>query len=111
MSTLGMTFDILSNPLKSTICRSALFQSTKKLLIDKNVDETRQRFRNWRKDKNVTSIEILELEQVCWYRSCKHFWVIKHLVKTLDKAILFKGTIFQGSTKPLFTSKNRVEIN
>jgi hypothetical protein len=44
------------------------------------------------------------------------FWGIEHLVKnwlisTLDKAIYFKGTIFQRSTKPLFTSQNRVEIS
>jgi hypothetical protein len=33
------------------------------------------------------------------------------LISTLDKVIYFKGTIFQGSTKPLFTSQNRVEIS
>jgi hypothetical protein len=40
----------------------------------------------------------------------------KHLVKnwlisTLDKVIYFKGTIFLRSTKPLFTSQNRVETS
>jgi hypothetical protein len=33
------------------------------------------------------------------------------LIYTLDKVIYFKGTIFQWSTKPLFTSQNRVEIS
>jgi hypothetical protein len=32
------------------------------------------------------------------------------LISTLDKVIYFKGTIFQGYRKPLFTSQNRVEI-
>jgi hypothetical protein len=32
-------------------------------------------------------------------------------ISTLDKVIYFKGTIFQRSTKPLFTSQNRVEIS
>jgi hypothetical protein len=32
------------------------------------------------------------------------------LISTLDKVIYFKGTIFQRSTRPLFTSQNRVEI-
>jgi hypothetical protein len=31
------------------------------------------------------------------------------LISTLDKVIYLKGTFFQGSTKPLFTSQNRVE--
>jgi hypothetical protein len=33
------------------------------------------------------------------------------LIFTLDKVIYFKGTIFQWSSKPLFTSQNRVEIS
>jgi hypothetical protein len=33
------------------------------------------------------------------------------LISFLDKIIYFKGTIFQGSTKPIFTSHNRVEIS
>jgi hypothetical protein len=33
------------------------------------------------------------------------------LISTLATAIYFKGTIFQGSTKPLFTSQTRVEIS
>jgi hypothetical protein len=33
------------------------------------------------------------------------------LISTLDKVIYFKGTILQQSTKPLFTSQNRVEIS
>jgi hypothetical protein len=31
------------------------------------------------------------------------------VIYTLDKVIYFKRTIFQGSTKPLFTSQNRME--
>jgi hypothetical protein len=31
------------------------------------------------------------------------------LISTLDKAIYYIGTFLQGSTKPLFTSQNRVE--
>jgi hypothetical protein len=30
-------------------------------------------------------------------------------ISTLEKIIYFKGTIFLRSTKPLFTSQNRVE--
>jgi hypothetical protein len=42
------------------------------------------------------------------------FWAKKILVKsllisTLDKVIYYIGTFLQGSTKPLFTSQNRVE--
>jgi hypothetical protein len=33
------------------------------------------------------------------------------LISTLDKVSNFKGTIFQRSSKPLFTSQNRLEIN
>jgi hypothetical protein len=33
------------------------------------------------------------------------------LISTLDKAIFFKGTIFQQSTKSLFASQNGVEIS
>jgi hypothetical protein len=33
------------------------------------------------------------------------------LISILDKVIYFKGAIFQGSTKPLFTSQNRVEVS
>jgi hypothetical protein len=45
------------------------------------------------------------------------FFGKEHLVKIglsppyLDKVINFKGTIFQGSTNPLFTSQNRVGIS
>jgi hypothetical protein len=43
-------------------------------------------------------------------------WGLQHLVKnllisTLNKAIYFKGTIFEVSANPLFTSQNRVEIS
>jgi hypothetical protein len=42
------------------------------------------------------------------------FWAKKNLVlclliSTLDKVIYYIGTFLQGSTKPLFTSQNRVE--
>jgi hypothetical protein len=33
------------------------------------------------------------------------------LISILDKVIYFKETIFKRSTKPLFTSQNRVEIS
>jgi hypothetical protein len=37
----------------------------------------------------------------------KEHFVKNRLISTLDKVIYIKGTIFQGSTKPLFTSQNR----
>jgi hypothetical protein len=33
------------------------------------------------------------------------------LISTLDKAIFYKGTFLQGSTKPLFTTQNRFETS
>jgi hypothetical protein len=44
------------------------------------------------------------------------FWVKKTLVKsllisTLDMVIYYIGTFLQGSTKPLFSSQNRVETS
>jgi hypothetical protein len=36
----------------------------------------------------------------------KEHLVKNWLISTLDKVIYFKGTIFQRSTKPLFTSQN-----
>jgi hypothetical protein len=41
----------------------------------------------------------------------KEHLVKNWLISTLDKVIYFKGTIFQQSTKPLFTAQNRVEIS
>jgi hypothetical protein len=41
----------------------------------------------------------------------KDYLVKNRLISTLDNVIYFKGTIFQRSTKPLFTSQNRVEIS
>jgi hypothetical protein len=41
----------------------------------------------------------------------KEHLVKNWLISTLDKAIYFKGTTFQRSTKPLFTSQNTVEIS
>jgi hypothetical protein len=41
----------------------------------------------------------------------KEHLVKNQLISTLDEVIYFKGKIFQGSTKPLFTSQNRVEIS
>jgi uncharacterized protein YlzI (FlbEa/FlbD family) len=41
----------------------------------------------------------------------KEYIVKSGLISTPDKVINFKGRIFQGSTKPLFTSQNRVEIS
>jgi hypothetical protein len=44
------------------------------------------------------------------------FWAKKTLVKsllisTIDKEIYYIGTFLQGSTKPPFTSQNRVETS
>jgi hypothetical protein len=44
------------------------------------------------------------------------FWAKKTLVKsllisTLDKVIYYIGTFLQGSTKPLYTTQNRVETS
>jgi hypothetical protein len=33
------------------------------------------------------------------------------MISTIENIIYFKETIFQGSTKPIFTSKNRAEIS
>jgi hypothetical protein len=49
------------------------------------------------------------LEQVLQTFSGKEYLVKNWLISTLDKVIYFKGTIFRRSTKPLFTSQNRVE--
>jgi hypothetical protein len=57
----------------------------------------------------IKNIEILDL--VCWHRSRKHFGRKSLLISTLDKVIYYIGTFLQGSTKPLFTTKNRVEIS
>jgi hypothetical protein len=51
------------------------------------------------------------LAQVLQIFSGKEHLVINQLISTLDKVIYFKGTIFQRSTKPLYTSQNRVEIS
>jgi hypothetical protein len=66
---------------------------------------------------HVTPIEILELPRTSMLAQVLQIFLGKeHLVKnwlisTLDKVIYFKGTIFQRSAKPLFTSQNRVEIS
>jgi hypothetical protein len=44
------------------------------------------------------------------------FWAKETLVKsllisTLDKVIYYIGTFLLGSTKPIFTTQNRVEIS
>jgi hypothetical protein len=63
----------------------------------------------------VSRIEILDLAQVCWYRSCKHFGRKKPCKKSADlhhrQGNLLHWNILQGSTKPLFTTQNRVEIS
>jgi hypothetical protein len=41
----------------------------------------------------------------------KEHLVKNWLISTLDKVIYFKGTFFLRSTKPLFTSQNRVETS
>jgi hypothetical protein len=63
-----------------------------------------------------TIIEILELEsrlaQVLQIFFLGKEHLVKHrLISTLDKVIYFTGTIFRLSTKPLFTSQNRVELS
>jgi hypothetical protein len=39
----------------------------------------------------------------------KEHMVKNWLISILDKVIYYKGTFLQGSTKPLFTSQNRLE--
>jgi hypothetical protein len=61
------------------------------------------------------AIEISVLERACLSCSCKHFGQ-KNLVKSLlisalDKVIYYNGTFLRGSTKPIFTSQNRVETS
>jgi hypothetical protein len=41
----------------------------------------------------------------------KEHLIKNQLISTLDKVIYFKGTIFPWSTKPLFTSQNRMETS
>jgi hypothetical protein len=41
----------------------------------------------------------------------KEHLVKNELISTQDKVIYFKGTIFQQSKKPLFTSQYRLEIS
>jgi hypothetical protein len=68
-----------------------------------------------RSSHSKQTIEILVLERVCLSCSCKHFGRKKHvkslLISTLDKIIYYIGTFLQGSTKPLFTSQNRMETS
>jgi hypothetical protein len=63
----------------------------------------------------VVLIEILVPERECLSCSCKQFGqktlVKSLLISTLDKEIYYTGTFLQGSTKPLFTSQNRVETS
>jgi hypothetical protein len=41
----------------------------------------------------------------------KEHLVKNWLISTLDKAIYYKGTFLQGSTKLIFTTQNRLETN
>jgi hypothetical protein len=65
---------------------------------------------------NVSTIEILDLGSTSMLAQVLQIFLGKeHLVKnwlssTLYKVVFFKGTIFQWSTKPLFTSQSRVEV-
>jgi hypothetical protein len=64
-----------------------------------------------RNGQSVWAIEILVLELVH-----ETFLANKNLVKSLrisalDKVIYYKGTFVQGSTKPLFTTQNRLEAS
>jgi hypothetical protein len=66
---------------------------------------------------NALLIEILDLEQVCMLAQALQIFLGKeHLVKnrlisTLDKVFYYKGTFLQGSTKPLFSTQNRLETS
>jgi hypothetical protein len=48
----------------------------------------------------ISTIEILDLEQVCWHRSGKHFGqknlVKSLLISTLDKVIYYIGTFYRA---------------
>jgi hypothetical protein len=57
--------------------------------------------------RSRTSMLAHGLANIFWKEHLVKNW----LISTLDKVIYFKGTIFQWSTKPLFTSQNRVEIS
>jgi hypothetical protein len=48
------------------------------------------------------------LLQTFW---AKETFVISLLISTLDKVIYYIGTFLLGSTKPLFTTQNRLEIS
>jgi hypothetical protein len=41
----------------------------------------------------------------------KEHLVKNWLIPTLDKVIYYEGTFLQGSTKPLFTTQNRLETS
>jgi hypothetical protein len=62
-------------------------------------------------------MEILVLERVClsWSCSCKHFGRKKTCKKSADlhprQGNLLHCSILQDSTKPLFTTQNRVGIS
>jgi hypothetical protein len=50
------------------------------------------------------------------YALVRQTFLVKNLVErvlisTLDKVIYYKGTFLQGSTKPLFTTQNRLETS
>jgi hypothetical protein len=51
------------------------------------------------------------LAQALHIFSGKEHLVKNWLISTIDKVIYFKGTIFQRSTKSIFTSQNRAEIS
>jgi hypothetical protein len=66
--------------------------------------------------KPVETIEILVPHRASMFALALQIFLGKeHLVKNwlvsaLGKVIYFKETIYHGSTKPLLTSQNRVEI-
>jgi hypothetical protein len=67
------------------------------------------------KPLRLLTIEILEIELVCLHCPCKYFRENNTLLKMADlhprQGNLLLNIFFQGSTKPLFSSQNRVEIS
>jgi hypothetical protein len=60
--------------------------------------------------RNLRSRTIM-LAQVLQIFLGKEHLVKNRLISTLDKAIYFKGKHFLRSTKPLFTTQNRLETS
>jgi hypothetical protein len=61
----------------------------------------------WRLPLSTTTRMFELLLQTFWAKNLAK----SLLISTLDKVIYFIGTFLKGSTKPLFTSQNRVETS